>query len=232
MKKLVIVGAGEFAEIAYEYFTRDSDYEVAAFAVESKYIDSEKTTLFNLPIVPFEELEQKYPPKEYETFVAITYVQLNKVRARLFHACKEKGYTCASYVSSHSFFWHNATIGENSFIFEDNTIQYHVSIGNNVILWSGNHIGHRTVIEDDCWLTSHCVVSGYCRIGKGSFLGVNATLGDNVTLGEDTVFGAGALTVHSLPDKGCVYVGSPAKKLNRTSYEQFGVKQRNEEDLV
>lgn len=224
MKKLVIVGAGEFAEIAYEYFTHDSDYEVVAFAVESQYMSKDQTTLFNLPIVPFETMEQVYPPQEYHVFVALTYVQLNRARTRLFHACKQKGYTCASYVSSHCFFWHNATIGENSFIFEDNTIQYHVSIGNNVILWSGNHIGHRTVIEDDCWLTSHCVISGYCHIGKGSFLGVNSTLGDNVTLGEDTVFGAGSLTVHSLPDKGCVYVGSPAKKLNRTSYEQFGVK--------
>ena len=37
-KKLVIVGAGEFAEIAYEYFTYDSDYEVVGFAVEKAYI--------------------------------------------------------------------------------------------------------------------------------------------------------------------------------------------------
>ena len=35
--KLVIIGAGEFAEIAYEYFTYDSPYEVVAFAVEKKY---------------------------------------------------------------------------------------------------------------------------------------------------------------------------------------------------
>ena len=114
-------------------------------------------------------------------------------------------------------------IGENTFIFEDNTVQYHVKIGNNVVLWSGNHIGHRSVIEDDCWLTSHDVISGFCRIGRGSFIGVNATLGDNVTLGEDTVFGAAAVTVKSLTEKGCVYIGSPAKKLSRTSYEQFGI---------
>ncbi len=92
------------------------------------------------------------------------------------------------------------------------------------MLWSGNHIGHRTVIEDDVWLTSHDVISGFCHIGSGSFIGVNATLGDNVTLGRDTVFGAGALTVKSLPESGKVYVGSPAKSLTKTSYEQFGLK--------
>ena len=36
-KKLVIVGDGEFAEIAYEYFTYDSELEVAGFVVEKDY---------------------------------------------------------------------------------------------------------------------------------------------------------------------------------------------------
>lgn len=220
-KKLIIVGAGEFAEIAYEYFTYDSCYDVAGFAVEQKYHD--KDILYDLPVIDFEEITDTYSPAEYETFVAITYVQLNRVRKRLYEECKQKGYKCASYVSSHAFIWRNVKIGENTFIFENNTLQHHVQIGNNVVLWSGNHIGHRTVIEDDCWLTSHDVVSGFCHIGRGSFLGVNATLGDNVTIARDVVLGAGALAIKSLLEEGQVYVGSPAKLLGRTAYEQFHV---------
>lgn len=222
-KRLVIVGAGEFGEIAYEYFTMDSEYEVVAFAVERKYRD--KDELSGLPVVDFEDMGRLYPPAGHEVFVAVTYVKLNRVRRRLFEECKRQGYSCASYISPRAFVWHNAKIGENVFIFEDNTIQYHVEIGNNVVLWSGNHIGHRTVIENDCWITSHDVISGYCRIGQGSFIGVNATLGDNVTLGRDTVFGAAAVTVKSLLEAAGVYVGNPAKKINRTAYQQFGVEE-------
>lgn len=222
-KKLVIVGAGEFGEIAYEYFTYDSQYEVVAFAEEKQY--RSKNELFGLPVVDLEELEQLYAPQKVEVFIAVTYVKLNRARKRLYHICKEKGYHCATYISSHAFVWHNVEVGENTFIFEDNTVQYHVKIGNNVVLWSGNHIGHRTVIEDDCWLTSHDVISGFCHIKSGSFLGVNATVGDNVTIAKDTVLGAGALTVKDLEEPGCVYVGCPAKRLNKTSYEQFGVQE-------
>lgn len=32
--KLVLIGDSAFAEVAYEYFTHDSPYEVVAFAVE------------------------------------------------------------------------------------------------------------------------------------------------------------------------------------------------------
>ena len=222
-RKLVIVGAGEFGEIAFEYFTYDSEYEVAAFAVERKYRSDD--TLKGLPVIDFEDMEQKFPPSAYDVFVAVTYVQLNRARKRLYTACKDKGYHCASYISSHAFVWHNVRIGENTFIFEDNTIQYHACIGNNVVLWSGNNIGHRSVIEDDCWLTSHVVVSGFCRVGRGSFLGVNATLGDHVTLPSDTVFGAGALTVKSLSEPGRVYIGSPAKPMEKTAYQQFGIQE-------
>jgi sugar O-acyltransferase (sialic acid O-acetyltransferase NeuD family) len=221
-KKLVIVGAGEFGEIAYEYFTFDSEYEVVAFAVEKAFKSFD--TLFGLPVIEFETMKDIYDPADYEAFVAITYVQLNRVRKRMFELCKKMGYTCASYISSRAFVWHNVEVGENTFIFEDNTIQYHVKIGNDVVLWSGNHVGHRTVIEDHCWFTSHCVVSGFCKIGAASFLGVNATLGDNVQLGKDTIFGAAAVTVKSLPEEGCVYVGNPARKLNKSSYQQFEVK--------
>lgn len=220
-RKLVIIGAGEFAEIAYEYFTYDSCYNVVAFSVEAQYL--KETELFGLPIVSFDNIVEEYPPNEYYVFVALYYGKLNRSRTRLYNKCKELKYRCASYVSSQAFVWHNVIIGDNTFIFEDNTIQYNAKIGNNVILWSGNHIGHRTIIEDNCWLTSHDVISGFCKIGKNSFLGVNATIGDEVELGEDTVLGAGSVAIKSLPEKGGVYVGNPIRKLDRSAYEQFGV---------
>jgi hypothetical protein len=48
------MGAGEFAEKAYHYFTRRSHYKVVAFSTEKNFIDKER--LFNLPVVHFEEL--------------------------------------------------------------------------------------------------------------------------------------------------------------------------------
>lgn len=220
-KRLVIVGAGEFGEIAYEYFTMDSEYEVVAFAVERKYRDRDE--LSGLPVVDFEDMGRLYPPAGHEAFVAVTYVKLNRVRRRLFEECKRQGYSCASYISPRAFVWHNAKIGENVFVFENCTIQHHAEVGDNVVLWSGCCISHRTIIENDCWLAPHSVVSGFCTIGKGSFIGTNAALGDNVTLGRDTVFGAAAVAIKSLPDIGGVYVGCPARRMARTAYQQFGV---------
>lgn len=219
-KPIVIVGAGENADIAHEYFTHDSPREVVAFAVERAYLDA--TTHNGLPVVAFEDLEQHHPPSEVDTFVAISSTQLNRVRRRLFESVKARGYTCASYVSSRAFVWHNVTVGENAFIFEDNVIQHRCEVGDDVVLWSGNHIGHRTRIANHAFISSHVVVSGYCSIGAHTFMGVNSCVGDGVTIGEDCVVGAGAVVVKDLAPRG-VYVGNPAKPTGRDSFESFGV---------
>ena len=104
-----------------------------------------------------------------------------------------RGYRFISYVSSRATHFPGTHIGENCFVLEDNTIQPFVSIGDNVVLWSGNHIGHHTVIQDHAFVTSHVVVSGHCVIGPHCFLGVNATIKDQVTLGEGTLVGMGAI---------------------------------------
>lgn len=219
-KKIVIVGAGELAMIAYEYFTHDSAYEVFGFAVEQEYLDADR--LYDLPIVPFEQISEHFPVAEFEVFVAIPASQLNRLRTRLYHAVKEIGYTCATYISSRAFVWRNVKIGENCFIFENNTVQPFVEIGNNVILWSGNHIGHRSVIEDNCFLSSHVVVSGYCRIGNSSFLGVNSTFNDHITVAPDCIVASGSLVSKSLKEPGRIYYGAPAKEMPRKS--SFSVK--------
>jgi sugar O-acyltransferase (sialic acid O-acetyltransferase NeuD family) len=219
---IVVVGAGEQAEIAYEYFTHDSAESVAGFAVEGAYLD--RRELFGLPVVALEEVQATFPPERHAAFVAISSTKLNRVRTRLYEQVKASGYSCATYVSSRAFVWHNVKIGENCMVFENNVLQHRVEVGDNVVLWSGNHVGHRTCIEDHCFVSSHVVVSGFCRVGRSSFMGVNSCVADFVKIAEDCVVGAGAVVVRDT-EPGKVYVGSPARPLDRTSYQSFDVDQ-------
>ena len=202
MPDIVIIGAGETAEIAHQYFTCDSKYKVVAFSVEKSYLKQE--ILHGLPVVPLEDLEQQYPPADFLAFVAISSTKLNRVRTRFYRQLKERGYSFATYISSRAFVWHNAEIGENCFIFEDNTIQPFVKVGNNVVLWSGNHIGHNTIIHDNCFIASHAVISGFCEIGENCFLGVNSTIINNIKIAKDCFIGAGSL-IQKDTDEGKVY---------------------------
>lgn len=197
-QKLVIIGDSAFAEIAFEYFQHDSPYEVVAFSAEQQYL--KRDALFDRPVIAFEELEKRYDPKQHSFFAANVYTQKNQLRTRLYHAAKEKGYSPASYISPHAFVWRNCKIGEHCFIFENNVLQPFVTIGNNVILWSGNHIGHHSSIDDDCFVSSHVVISGFCRVGQACFIGVNSTVSNNTNIGNNCIVGAGALVLSDVED--------------------------------
>jgi len=199
-KELVIIGAGETAMLAYEYFTFDSDYKVVAFAVDSEFIIEQ--ILYKLPVVPLDSIQKSHPSNKYEVFIAISSGKLNRTRTDFYSKFKNIGYKLASYVSTKAFVWRNVEIGENCFILENNTIQPFVNIGNNVTLWSGNHIGHRSVIHDNCFISSHCVISGFCEIAENCFLGVNCTLENNVQIAKDNFIGAGALIQKNSDIKG------------------------------
>src|SRR5206468_1914871 len=99
-RKIIILGDSTFAEIAYEFFMYDSEYEVVAFSVEKDYLT--KANLFNLPVVPLEDLPKLYPPSSHHVYAAIVFTQNNRLRTRLYLQAKAEGYAPASYISSHA----------------------------------------------------------------------------------------------------------------------------------
>lgn len=198
-QKIVIFGTSEIARLACEYFTHDSEYDVAGFTVDRDYMQGDMFE--SLPLVAFDEVKTRFPPTEYMAFVAAGSQKLNRLRRDKYRAMKDMGYTCASYVSTRCFRWHNVQIGENCFILEDNTLQPFVRIGDNVTLWSGNHIGHSSVIHDHCFISSHVVISGFCTIGEASFMGVNAAVSEGSHIGADNYIGMSAIVNgHTAPD--------------------------------
>jgi sugar O-acyltransferase (sialic acid O-acetyltransferase NeuD family) len=196
--KVVIFGTGSFAQVVHFYLTHDSDHEVVAFTVNEDHLA--QTELLGLPVIPFERLEEQFPPSDFEMYVAIGYKKVNQVRAAIYAKVKDKGYRLISYISSKCTYW-GESIGDNCFIFEDNTIQPFVKIGNDVVMWSGNHIGHHSTIGDHCFITSHVVISGHVEVGPYSFIGVNATTRDSISIGAACVIGAGSLIMKSTKDK-------------------------------
>ena len=219
-KKLIIFGDSAFAEIAYEYFTYDSEYEVCGFTVSKEYLG--ETEKFGLPVVTFEAIESLFSPAQYEMHVALVYNTLNRVRKKFYFEAKLKNYTMANYISSKAFVWKNVKMGDNVFVFENNVVQPFTELGSNIVLWSGNHIGHHSKIQSHCFISSHVVISGFCNVGECCFMGVNSTVANNVVIGDDCLVGSGAMVVKSLA-AGSLLKGPMTKPEEQTTYQKFNM---------
>lgn len=215
--KVVIFGIADFASLAHHYLKTDTDHEVVAFTVTSDYLPAEQS-FEGRPVLPFETIERTYSPTDFALFAPMSHRSMNRLRQQTYDAAKAKGYSLISYISSRAMVLSNASVGDNCFILEGNVIQPYVTIGNNVVLWSGNHIGHHSVIHDHVLFTSHVVLSGHCVVEPYSFLGVNATVRDQVRIAEGSLIGMAAAVTRDTEPWG-VYKGNPATKGDRLSSE-------------
>lgn len=220
MEKVVVFGAGKIADQAYFYFTNDSPYEIVSFTVDEKFITEKQ--LFGLPVVPFEKVQDEFSPNEFKMFVAVGYQNLNRLRAEKYLQAKEKGYELISYVSSRASNIGNVKIGDNCFVLENAVIQPCSKIGNNVYIWSGNHIGHHATIGDHCYISGQIVISGNTVIEPYCFIGVNATIGHEITIGRESIVGAGCMMSKSAEPRS-VYVAqdTPKYRLDSTKFLQL-----------
>jgi sugar O-acyltransferase (sialic acid O-acetyltransferase NeuD family) len=214
MANIIIFGIQDFAELAHYYLGNDSQHQVVAFCVHEKYLP-ENPIFQGLPVLAFENIEKHYSPSEFQFFAPMAPQRMNQVREEVYAGIKLKGYTLISYISSKATLFGNS-IGDNCFILENNTIQPFATIGNNVILWSGNHIGHHSIIKDHIMFTSHVVLSGHCTVENYCTMGVNATIRDGITLAEGT-FVAMAASIIKDTEPWSLYKGNPGIKSEKST---------------
>ncbi|MBK9246135.1 MAG: acetyltransferase [Burkholderiales bacterium] len=209
-RRLVIVGNGQMAELFCSNFTHLTDFVVAGFAVDRRFIKEDR--LLGLPLVPLEEIEASFPPDDFHAFVAIGPVRNNTVRAAGFDELRRRGYRFASYISPRAEVSPDAGIGENVSIGHFCVVGPWARIGDNVLIGSASIIGHHSHVGSHAFLPAHVVMAGSVQIGERAFVGTGATIRDNVSIGAGSVIAAGA-TVLGDVEPNSVYASPAAKPL-------------------
>ena len=221
MSKVVIFGTGKIADQAYFYLTHDSAHEIVAFTVDQAYLKVKEN--FGLPVVPFEDIEKKYPSDEFKMFVAVGwFAEFNKLRARKYEECKAKGYQLISYVSSRAANIGQVVVGDNCLVLEFAVIQPCSKVGNDVFIWSGNHIGHHAEVGDHCYIAGNAMISGNTTIEPYCFIGVSATIGHEITIGRESFIGAGSLVTKNV-EPGSVFItqDTPKYRLDSETFQRI-----------
>lgn len=212
-RSLIIFGAGDLARLAHRFFV-ECGRSVVACTVTREHL--EDASLDGLLTVPYEDLVRSHPPADHSLFIAIGYRQVNRARAAVYDDAKSRGYTLATLVHHQALVHETARVGDNCLLFPGVVVDPFVSIGNDVIVWSGAVIGHDSVVGDHCFLAPRAALSGRVVLESGCFVGINATIRDYVRLGEHTLVGAGAILKHDSPPN-AVYAPTQTDVSDRTS---------------
>jgi acetyltransferase-like isoleucine patch superfamily enzyme len=216
LSKVVLFGAGRGAEVAHRFLAGDSEHEVVAFTVDS--VNLRQKEYRGLPLVAFEEVQRFYPPDGFTMLILLGYQQMNGLRAQKYTEARGKGYVLESYVASDIFRVGPIAVGENCFILDNQSISLDVKIGNNVVMWSSNHIGDLSVIDDHAWVSSHVTIAANVRVGERAFLGIGATIGNGVTIGSNSFVGAHLLVASDTAPRSVTIEGQSAAGVDSATF--------------
>jgi sugar O-acyltransferase (sialic acid O-acetyltransferase NeuD family) len=214
LEKVIIYGNKAVARGIYYDLKYYSAYEVVGFTVDREYFESD--SLLELPVVPVDIVETTFPPVVHKMFIAVGYVQNNKIRKDKYFQSKEMGYQLINFISPKSIIHPETPVGDNCFIGHYSVISPDAKIGNNVIISSGCTIAHDVIIGDHCFISDGVTVAGGVSIGPCSYLGISSIIRNKVSIGKECVIGAGAIILENTEDRS-VYLGEPATLLPITS---------------
>jgi len=217
VSRLVIFGAGKIADVIHDSAMRCEDLETAAFTVDRDYVGTGEFK--GLPVVPFDEVAERYPPGGHAMFVALGYHELNALRADRVARARALGYRLATVIDPGARLSPSVRHGENCFVMDHACVQPGVTLGDNVFVFGGALIGHHSTIGDNCWITSNANIAGVVTIGRNTFVAIGATVANDVNIGSDCFLGANALVTKDLPD-GKVVI-QPSSEVIRLNSKQF-----------
>lgn len=200
-KQILIFGAGAMGELMHHYFSTQGR-KIAAFVVTSEYLT--KKPFHGLPLVDINCVVDKYPPNKFTIFVAINYINMNKLREKICNECLSLGYTLESYIHPSAITPGSFELAQNTVILEQVVIEPYSTIGSNCVLFAGTTIAHHVSVMDNCFFAPGVTCAGLTNIGRNCFLGTGANIGSNITIGSHSIIGAGAVVTSPLPKKSII----------------------------
>ncbi len=187
MKKFVIYGFGDFADIMEYYLTKDCKREVVAFTADREYCT--ETSHNSLPVVPFDELISKYSPDQFAVVIGVVGAHMFCDREKIYWAVKKAGYELPNII--HSTASVSAKVmGDANFIMDNVTIGPFVTMGNNNMIWPNVSIAHHNKIGSNNQFAGCSSTIGMTEIGDNCFIGNNSTIYRKIA--SFTFVGAGA----------------------------------------
>jgi len=209
---VVVFGTGQMSRLAWHRLTCESPHQVVAFTVDAAWIT--EASFCGLPVVPFEALDDRFPPDRVAMFVPLSYRDLSRMRIRKYNEAKARGYGFVSVVTSAAGIDPGVEIGENCFIDSTAIIRPFSRIGDNCAVSEGAVISHDVSVGNHCFVSCAAVVGGGASIGEQCVLALNCTVLNGLRVAPRCLIGAGAVLTADTEEDG-VYVGIPARRRER-----------------
>ncbi len=209
MKNLIIIGAGSFAKIVYEYALLNPDYNIkwnVKGFIDPKIESLKDETDYPEVISTIDD----YIVEKDDIFIC-SYV--NPVeRERSVETISGRGGVFISIIHPSANISRKVILGEGVFIGAFTTLSVNTIIGNHVMIQDHCNVGHDSSIDDYSHLYVGNIICGKNKLGKKVTLYTGCTIYPIAKIGDNSIVGAGSVVMRNVKE-GTTVIGNPAKKM-------------------
>lgn len=209
MKEVILFGSTNLATMLYYDAAGRDDFKIACLAVEKAYLRG-RTEHLGLPVVVFEEVQDLFPPDEYDMMVLFHGQPRVRERGEKFALAKGRGYLLRNYVSRGADVTPDLTMGENNIIQRGAHVGFGGTMGHDNLIRQMVYLGHEFQIGSHNTFVAGSIIGGNCRIGDHCFFGLGAIVLNWSTIASDSFIGAGS-TVIKNTEPFSKNVGNPSR---------------------
>lgn len=206
MKKLLIIGAGDFAKQMAYWVTSDAQFDVVGFVDDYK---KNGEIVDGYPVLgKVEDVVTLYESEVFEeAIIAIGYNHL-EYKYNLYNALKDK-IPFATFIHSSCIVDRTSIIEPGCFIYPGCVIDMNVTIKHNTTINLSSTIGHDSIVEPCVFIAAKVLIGGCSIIGKQSMIGNGVITKDHISIIPEAHISAGSVILKNIRKKG-IYLGNPA----------------------
>ncbi len=191
-QKLLILGAGLFAEEVAEWVSKTGDFELAGF-VEGVNRDRCRGTVLRLPVIWIEDLVNIVASHRAVCAVGATE------RKGFIEQAVNLGLKFVTIAHPGAQISDTATLGRGTIVGPGVVVAAGTRVGSHVIINRGCLIGHHVEVGDYVTISPGVNIAGKARIGDLCYIGMGALILDGISVGSNSVVGAGSVVVEDVP---------------------------------
>ena len=188
-KKKVIFGLSNLAILLAKNLI-DFEQSPDAFVVDDQYLTLDKKKM-GIPILPFSNLLEFYPPTDTVIYVCVGYGNMNEKRKKISTRIKELGYEIGSFIHPSAVISKDVQL-KNVLVFQNVSIDAFCTIGEGCIFYPGANISHHSTIGNYNFFAPSSCLCGYVTIQDQCFIGANSCIKNGCCVGERSLIGATA----------------------------------------
>jgi acetyltransferase EpsM len=207
MRKLIVIGGGEFARVIMDCASADPSWRIVGFLDPQPCADT--TARLGIPRLGGDAAVADFPDAMF--VLGIGGLGVSDVRRRVAHGLGIPDESWARIVHPTASVSPTATLGPGVVVLPGAVICTGARIGAHSVINLGAKIDHDVRVGEFVFVSPQAALGGGSTVDRDSYVGMGAIVRDHVRVSERTMIGMGAVVARTFPP-GATLIGVPARE--------------------